>query len=161
EREAVLAARRDLDALPRRRARVRRVRPLVRPRRAVRVRQPAAGGGRHGDEERRAGEGEQESGSAHALRVRRTSRGRLRVFGGCTAAGPSTVAGVELGVTTVSRLRLLPLADALGILTFATVGLLSHDHALSLSGYARDALPVLGGWFAAALVFGAYRSPST
>ena len=57
--------------------------------------------------------------------------------------------------------RLLPLADALGILTFATVGLLSHDHALSLTGYARDALPVLGGWFAAALLFGAYRNPST
>ena len=71
------------------------------------------------------------------------------------------MAGVEIGLTTASRARLLPLADALGILTFATVGLLSHDHALSLSGYARDALPVLEGWFAAALVFGAYRSPST
>ena len=70
------------------------------------------------------------------------------------------MAGVELGLTTASRTRLLPVADALGILTFATVGLLSHDHALSLTGYARDALPVLGGWFAAALVFGAYRRPS-
>ena len=68
---------------------------------------------------------------------------------------------MELGLTTTRRPRLLPLADALGILTFATVGLLSHDHALSLTGYARDALPVLGGWFAAALVFGAYRNPST
>ena len=68
---------------------------------------------------------------------------------------------MELGLTTTRRPRLLPLADALGILTFATVGLLSHDHALSMTGYARDALPLLGGWFAAALVFGAYRSPST
>ena len=68
---------------------------------------------------------------------------------------------MELGLTTTRQPRLLPLADALGILTFATVGLLSHDHALSLTGYVRDALPVLGGWFAAALVFGAYRSPST
>jgi hypothetical protein len=61
---------------------------------------------------------------------------------------------MELGLTTTRRPGLLPLADALGILTFATVGLLSHDHV-------RDALPVLGGWFAAALVFGAYRNPST
>jgi hypothetical protein len=60
----------------------------------------------------------------------------------------------------MERTRLLPAADALGIVAFATVGLLSHDHALSATGYARDALPVLGGWFAAALVFGAYRRPS-
>ena len=71
------------------------------------------------------------------------------------------MSAMELGVTTTRQPRLLPLADALGILTFATVGLLSHDHALSLTGYARDALPVLVGWFAAALVFGAYRNPST
>jgi Protein of unknown function (DUF3054) len=67
---------------------------------------------------------------------------------------------MELPLSTAAAPRLLPLADALGILTFATVGLLSHDHALSLSGYARDALPVLAGWFAAAAVFGAYRKPS-
>jgi hypothetical protein len=67
---------------------------------------------------------------------------------------------MEVGLTTTRRPGLLPLADALGIVTFATVGLLSHDHALSLTGYVRDALPVLGGWFAAALVFGAYRNPS-
>ncbi len=58
------------------------------------------------------------------------------------------------------RRRLLPVADALAIVAFATVGLLSHDHALSLSGYARDALPLLAGWFAAALVVGTYRRPS-
>ena len=68
---------------------------------------------------------------------------------------------MELALARNRQSRLLPLADALGILTFATVGLLSHDHALSLTGYARDALPVLVGWFAAALVFGAYRNPST
>jgi hypothetical protein len=68
---------------------------------------------------------------------------------------------MELAITTAGRPRLLPLADAVGILVFATVGLLSHDHALSLSGYARDALPLLAGWFAAALAFGAYRAPST
>jgi hypothetical protein len=54
----------------------------------------------------------------------------------------------------------LPVADAIGIVVFATVGLLSHDHALSATGYARDALPLLGGWYAAALAFGAYRRPS-
>jgi DUF3054 family protein len=67
---------------------------------------------------------------------------------------------MELAITTAGRPRLLPVADALGILVFATVGLLSHDHALSLSGYARDALPLLAGWFAAASAFGAYRTPS-
>jgi len=68
---------------------------------------------------------------------------------------------MEVGLTTTREPRLLPLADALGILTFATVGLLSHDHALSLTGYARDALPVLVGWFSAAFLFGLYRNPST
>jgi hypothetical protein len=55
---------------------------------------------------------------------------------------------------------LLPVADGVAIVAFATVGLLSHDHALSAAGYLRDALPRLGGWFAAALAFGAYRRPS-
>jgi hypothetical protein len=58
------------------------------------------------------------------------------------------------------RRPLLPLADGLGIVLFATVGLLSHEQAHSVSGYARDALPVLGGWYAAALAFGAYRRPA-
>jgi hypothetical protein len=56
---------------------------------------------------------------------------------------------------------LLPASAALAIVAFATVGLLSHDHALSVSGYARDALPLLAGWFAAALLVGTYRRPST
>jgi hypothetical protein len=42
---------------------------------------------------------------------------------------------------------------------FAIVGLLSH-HA-SASAFARDALPLLGGWFAAALVTRLYQGPST
>ena len=41
---------------------------------------------------------------------------------------------------------------------FAIVGLLSH-HA-SASAFARDALPLLGGWFAAALVTRLYQRPS-
>jgi hypothetical protein len=41
---------------------------------------------------------------------------------------------------------------------FAIVGLLSH-HA-SASAFARDALPLLGGWFAAALATRLYQRPS-
>ena len=40
---------------------------------------------------------------------------------------------------------------------FVTIGLLSHDGAVSLGGYAGDALPILAGWFGAALAFGTYR----
>jgi hypothetical protein len=54
-------------------------------------------------------------------------------------------------------LRLAPLADALALVAFVTVGLLSHDHTLSLAGYARDLLPLLAGWFTAAALFGLYR----
>jgi hypothetical protein len=67
---------------------------------------------------------------------------------------------MRLDVWTARQPRLLAAADALGIVTFATVGLLSHDHGLSLTGYARDALPLLAGWFAAALLLRAYRRPS-
>lgn len=52
--------------------------------------------------------------------------------------------------------RLAPIADALAILVFVTIGLLSHHGDLTLHGYARDALPFLGGWFAAALAFRLY-----
>ena len=51
---------------------------------------------------------------------------------------------------------LLALSDGAAILVFATVGLISHDHGLSATGYARDALPILGTWFAAAFVFRTY-----
>jgi hypothetical protein len=49
------------------------------------------------------------------------------------------------------------LADGLALVAFVTFGLLSHDHALGAAGYARDALPLLAGWFAAAVLFGLYR----
>ena len=51
---------------------------------------------------------------------------------------------------------LLALADALAIVVFATVGLISHDHGLSATGYARDALPILGAWFVVALALRLY-----
>jgi len=40
----------------------------------------------------------------------------------------------------------LEIAGAVSILLFATIGQLSHDHSVSLSGYAADALPLLGSW---------------
>ena len=49
-------------------------------------------------------------------------------------------------------------SDAAAIAVFAVVGLLSH-HA-SPSAFARDALPLLGGWFAAALATRLYARPS-
>jgi hypothetical protein len=36
------------------------------------------------------------------------------------------------------------------ILAFATIGQLSHDHHVSLGGYAADALPLLVAWVAVA-----------
>ncbi len=60
--------------------------------------------------------------------------------------------------------RLAPRAaaasDAAAILAFVTIGLLSHEHGLHATGYARDALPFLGCWFAAALGFHLYTRPS-
>jgi hypothetical protein len=54
------------------------------------------------------------------------------------------------------RGRLL-LLDATAIVLFAVVGLLSHDGTVSPAGLARDALPVLGCWLAAAAALGLYR----
>jgi hypothetical protein len=41
-----------------------------------------------------------------------------------------------------------------------TIGLASHGKSFSAGSYARDLLPLLGCWFAAALAFGLYRRPS-
>jgi hypothetical protein len=51
-------------------------------------------------------------------------------------------------------------SDLTAIVVFVTVGLLAHDRGLSAAGYARDALPLAAGWFAAAAVFHAYSRPS-
>ena len=48
-------------------------------------------------------------------------------------------------------------ADAAAIVTFAAIGQLSHHGGVSAAGFARDALPLLAGWFAAAALFGLYR----
>jgi hypothetical protein len=43
--------------------------------------------------------------------------------------------------------------DALAILVFVTIGQVSHHGGVSATGYAEDALPFLGCWFAAAAAF--------
>ena len=51
-------------------------------------------------------------------------------------------------------------ADAVAIVVFTIVGLLSHDGGVSGRGLARDALQLLGGWFVAALLLRLYVRPS-
>ena len=46
--------------------------------------------------------------------------------------------------------------DAVAILAFTTIGVVSHRGALPPSALAEDALPLLGGWFAASVVFRLY-----
>jgi Protein of unknown function (DUF3054) len=64
------------------------------------------------------------------------------------------------------RVRLFPparpaaAADAAAIVLFAVVGLLAHHGDISGRGLARDALPLLGGWFAAALLARLYTRPA-
>ena len=60
----------------------------------------------------------------------------------------------------ISSARLAALGDAVALVVFVTIGLLSHHGAVSLRGYARDALPLLACWFGAAAVFGLYRRPT-
>jgi hypothetical protein len=55
--------------------------------------------------------------------------------------------------------RIAVAADAVAILIFVTIGLLSHHGGISATGYARDALPFLGGWFAAATLLRTYSRP--
>jgi hypothetical protein len=46
--------------------------------------------------------------------------------------------------------------DAVAIIVFTTIGLISHHKGISLRGYARDALPIMAGWFGAAILFRTY-----
>jgi hypothetical protein len=61
-----------------------------------------------------------------------------------------------MGARATGRPSFRAVSDAAAILVFVTIGLLSHRGDLSLRGYARDALPFLGCWFAAAFAFGLY-----
>lgn len=56
--------------------------------------------------------------------------------------------------------RLAATADAAAIVVFAIVGLLSHHGDVSGRGLARDALPLLAGWFGAALLARLYARPT-
>ena len=56
--------------------------------------------------------------------------------------------------------RLAAASDALAILAFVVVGLLSHHGNVTAGGLAGDALPLLGGWFAVALLVGLYTRPA-
>ena len=70
------------------------------------------------------------------------------------------MSAVRLTVTPDRPPGVLALADGTALVLFSVVGLLSHDGAVSASGLARDALPLLVGWFAAALLFRTYRRRS-
>ena len=70
------------------------------------------------------------------------------------------MSAVRLTVIPNRPPRDLALADAAALVLFSVAGLLSHDGAVSVAGLARDALPLLAGWFAAALVFRTYRGRS-
>jgi len=50
----------------------------------------------------------------------------------------------------------LAACDVAAIVVFVTIGLISHHRGLSAGGYARDTLPLAGGWFGAAALFRAY-----
>ncbi len=67
---------------------------------------------------------------------------------------------VRLTVIPDRSPRVLALADAAALVLFTVMGLLSHDGTVSAAGLARDALPLLAGWFAAALLFHTYRRRS-
>jgi hypothetical protein len=59
------------------------------------------------------------------------------------------------------RPALAAACDAVAVLAFTVVGLLSHHGGVSAGGLARDALPLLAGWFAAAGLLRLYRDPSS
>ena len=55
--------------------------------------------------------------------------------------------------------RAVVTSDAVALVLFAVIGVLSHDHRLSFLRLLSDAGPIGGGWFVAAALFGAYRRP--
>jgi Protein of unknown function (DUF3054) len=57
------------------------------------------------------------------------------------------------------RPALAAACDGAALVLFAVVGLLSHHGAVSGRGLARDALPLLGGWFVAAALLRLYARP--
>ena len=50
-------------------------------------------------------------------------------------------------------------ADAVALLVFVTIGLLTHHGGVSAADYARDAVPLLGCWLLAGGAFDLYKRP--
>ena len=50
-------------------------------------------------------------------------------------------------------------SDAVAIVLFALIGVLSHENGLTVLRLVENAGPIGGGWFVAAVVLGAYRRP--
>ena len=57
------------------------------------------------------------------------------------------------------RRGLLPALDATALLAFVAVGLAQHDEGAVAWLFLRNALPLLGSWFAVAALVGTYRRP--
>ena len=55
--------------------------------------------------------------------------------------------------------RILLIGDAIAIALFAVIGLASHDEGITAGGVARNALPILAGWFVVAAFAGTYSRP--
>jgi Protein of unknown function (DUF3054) len=56
--------------------------------------------------------------------------------------------------------RRVALVDALGIVGFTLIGMLSHGVGIGGAGLLRDTVPLLGGWTVAALLFRLYGRPT-
>lgn len=52
------------------------------------------------------------------------------------------------------------LFDALALVAFAVIGVLSHDHSLDAASILRNALPLLIVWYVLAPILGTYKPPS-
>jgi hypothetical protein len=50
-------------------------------------------------------------------------------------------------------------SDLLALFAFVTIGLLNHHGGVSVTGYARDILPIAGCWLVAAGAFDLYKRP--
>jgi len=54
---------------------------------------------------------------------------------------------------------MLPAVDALALIAFVVIGLLSHHVVGVLDGFARDAVPLLVAWFVTSIPARTYRRP--
>ena len=61
--------------------------------------------------------------------------------------------------TTPVRPGVLAAVDAVALVAFVVVGVLNHGEGFDLRALARTGLPLLGAWFAVALLLGTYRRP--